>query len=128
MKDQTDRITGLVRDLKTKGRKKMVSLALQGEATAAEAVKFSAVINQAVQQKKPVIIDPSEIVSADITAVQLLLSLANTARKNGNEISIKAVPNQHPLFIAASLAGLLPEKQDNAETWLGLPLYREEKN
>lgn len=128
MQDQTEKITGLVRDLKAKNRKKIVSLILQGEATAAEAVKFASLINQATQQKKPVLIDLSEISSADITAVQLLLALAKTARQNSNEILIKAVPNQHPLFIAASLAGLLPEKQDNAETWFGLPLYREKKN
>jgi len=128
MKVQTDRITGLFRDLKVKGRKKMVSLILKGEATVTEAAKFFDLINQATQQKKPVLIDPSELQAADITAVQLLLSLARTARQNSDEFFIKAIDNKHPLFIAASQAGILPETHENTEIWFGLPLYREEKN
>ncbi len=127
MKENIQKISGLFKESRVKNRKKVKSFCMSGSATVAEAAEASSLLSQLINQDKPVVLDLSEITEADVSFVQLLISLGVSVKKNQQEISLAPLPTQHPLRIAAHMAGSLPHKSADTATWFGLPLLNEEK-
>lgn len=127
MKENIQKISGLFQESRTKNRKKVMSFCMSGTATVAESADAAGLLRQLLHQSKPVVLDLSEITEADVSFIQLLISLGVSVKKNKQEISLATLPTQHPLRIAAHMAGSLPHKTENGATWFGLPLINEEK-
>jgi ABC-type transporter Mla MlaB component len=85
-----------------------LTLRLTGLATIATAVEATALFHQVLKQDKPVCIDLSGIQRADASLLQILIAFAASARRHGRSVSWAALPDNHPVLTAATLAGLAP--------------------